>query len=84
MVCNQQRRVVARKGFNKRHVEHIQATINGFVYLLAGPHHVLHACCRSGTPDQGQQQVNEDCCAWELLQLCYLLAPHSEGIVIQV
>ena len=45
---------------------------------------LLHVChCRSGSPDQGQQQVSEDCCAWELLHLCYLLAPRSEGIITQ-
>lgn len=46
---------------------------------------MLHVCrSRSGSPDQGQQQVSEDCCAWELLHLCYLLAPRSEGIITQV
>ena len=40
--------------------------------------------CRPLAQDQGQQAVREDCCAWELLQLFYILAPRLEGFVTQV
>lgn len=59
-------------------------------------HHALPLCtiflsvegfallCRPSGQHQGQQAVSEDCCAWELLQLFYILAPRLEGIVTQV
>lgn len=40
--------------------------------------------CRQPAEDPGQQAVGEDCCAWELLQLFYILAPRLEGLVTQV
>ncbi|KAL3157295.1 hypothetical protein ABBQ38_001525 [Trebouxia sp. C0009 RCD-2024] len=33
--------------------------------------------------EEGLQAVKEDCCAWELLQLFYILAPRLEGFVTQ-
>ena len=40
--------------------------------------------CRPAAQDQGQQSVMEDCCAWQLLQLFYMLLPRMEGLVTQV
>lgn len=45
---------------------------------------VLRAACgRPAASDPGQPLVGEDCCAWELLQLFYVLAPRLEGSVTQ-
>ncbi|KAL3146174.1 hypothetical protein ABBQ32_002884 [Trebouxia sp. C0010 RCD-2024] len=41
------------------------------------------ACSRPSAQDEGLQTVKEDCCAWELLQLFYILAPRLEGFVTQ-
>ena len=44
----------------------------------------LCTACRPAASDSGQQLVGEDYCAWELLQLFYVLAPRLEGSVTQV